>query len=63
LSKIYISSTKPEDWQSLLADPEKHWRKSYSARALALCWQEADGFPNSVKKSLQEIRHQSVSKY
>jgi hypothetical protein len=27
LSKIYIPTTKPEDWQSLLADPEKHWRQ------------------------------------
>ena len=38
LSKIYIPSTKPEDWQSLLAHPEKHWRKGYSAKALAYCW-------------------------
>jgi hypothetical protein len=27
-SKIYIPTTKPEDWQSLLADPEKQWRKN-----------------------------------
>jgi hypothetical protein len=50
LSKIYIPATKPEDWQSLLAHPEKHWRKGYSARALAYCWQEADGFPACVKR-------------
>ena len=50
MNEIYIPSTKPEDWQSLLADPEKHWRKGYSARALAFCWQEADGFPDCVKR-------------
>jgi hypothetical protein len=50
MSKIYIPTTKPEDWQSLLADPEKHWRKGYSARALAFCWQEANGFPPCVKR-------------
>jgi hypothetical protein len=26
-SKIFIPATKPEDWKSLLAEPEKHWRK------------------------------------
>jgi hypothetical protein len=54
LSKIYIPTTKPEDWQSLLADPEKHWRKGYSARSLAYCWQEADGFPACVKRAFRE---------
>jgi len=49
-SKIYIPTTKPDDWQSLLADPEKHWRKGYSARALAFCWQEGNGFPPCVKR-------------
>jgi hypothetical protein len=32
LTKIYIPSTKPEDWKSLLADPKKQWRKGYSAK-------------------------------
>ena len=50
MNKIHIPTTKPEDWQSLLAHPEKHWRKGYSARALAFCWQEADGFPDCVKR-------------
>lgn len=54
LSKIYIPSTKPEDWQSLLADPEKHWRKGYSARALAFCWQEANGFPACVNRAFKK---------
>lgn len=54
MNKIYIPTTKPEDWQSLLADPEKQWRKGYSARALAYCWQEADGFPGCVKRTFKE---------
>ena len=54
MSKIYIPTTKPEDWQSLLADPEKHWRKGYSARAIAYCWQETDGFPTCVKKAFKK---------
>ncbi|MDH4205972.1 MAG: hypothetical protein OEV45_10625 [Desulfobacteraceae bacterium] len=62
MSKIYIPTTKPEDWQSLLADPEKQWRRGYSAKALAYCWQEADGFPACVnrvfKKSDIDLFHE-----
>ena len=48
MSKLFITAKKPADWKPLLADP-KHWKRGYSARALAYCWQEADGFPESVK--------------
>ena len=54
MSKIYIPTTKPEDWQSLLADPEKHWRQGYSARALAYCWQEANNFPTCVTRTFKK---------
>ena len=39
-----------EEWRRLLAQPDKHWRTGYSAKALAYCWQEADGFPAVVKR-------------
>jgi len=45
VSRILIPANEPEDWRHLLADPQKHWRRGYSARALAHCWQEADGIP------------------
>jgi len=50
MSKFYIPSDTPEDWKTLLADPDKHWKTGHSAKALAYCWQEADDFPRSVKK-------------
>ena len=50
MSKFYIPASNPEDWQSLLADPDKHWKTGYSAKALAYCWQETDGFPAEIKK-------------
>ncbi|MFC1991709.1 DUF6946 family protein [Chloroflexota bacterium] len=49
MSKIYIPASNPEDWKSLLAKPERHWRTGYSAKALAYCWQEANGFPECVE--------------
>ncbi len=50
MSKFYIPANNPEDWKSLLADPIKHWKTGYSAKALAYSWQKADGFPAEVKK-------------
>lgn len=46
---IYFPSNKPEDWQPHLGDPRKHWRTGYSAKTLAYCWQEANGFPREVQ--------------
>ena len=50
MSRIYIPANRPEDWRLLLAKPGKHWRTGYSAKALAYSWEEANGFPESVKK-------------
>ena len=50
MNKIYIPANRPEDWRLLLAEPRKHWRTDYSAKALAYSWEEADGFPGTVKK-------------
>jgi len=52
MSKVYIPSENAEDWKQFLAEPEKQWRRGYSARTLAYCWQKADGIPNHVKKVL-----------
>lgn len=48
-------TTGPDDWRQVLADPEKHWKTGYSAKALAYCWEEARGFPPEVLKVLSEI--------
>jgi len=50
---IYVPARSVDDWRLLLADPEKHWRTGYSARTLAHCWQEAQGFPPCVRKAFQ----------
>jgi hypothetical protein len=49
MNRIYIPAIDAEAWKIFLADPEKQWKKGYSARTLANCWQEADGFPDEVK--------------
>lgn len=46
--RIYVSTRGPDDWRRLLADPVRHWKPGYSARALAECWEAANGWPPEV---------------
>lgn len=43
-----------DDWKQFLADPEKHWRDGYSAKALATRWEAADGLPSEVVAALDK---------
>jgi hypothetical protein len=52
--KIFIPSSGPDDWKSFLADPEKHWARGYSARIIAHCWEDAQGFPPEILKVLKQ---------
>jgi len=54
MSRIFVPSSGLGDWQRLLADPEKHWARGYSARALAHCWENAQGFPPEICKVLAQ---------
>ena len=49
MSNILIPTKSPEDWKAFLSEPDKQWKSGYSARALAYCWEEANGFPASVQ--------------
>lgn len=46
--RIFLPSNGAEDWRALLADPDKHWRAGYSARAAAERWENARGLPEEV---------------
>lgn len=48
MPRILLFTSGPQDWQSLLADPEKHWKSGFSARTLAHSWEAADGFPSEI---------------
>jgi hypothetical protein len=54
MTKIFVPSKGPADWQALLADPVKHWAKGYSARTLAHSWEAANGFPPEVASALSQ---------
>jgi len=50
MPKFFVPTIGTENWKQFLADPEKQWRTGYSAKALACCWEEAGGFPESVEQ-------------
>lgn len=54
MKRIFTASTQPEDWKRLLADPEKHWRTGFSAKALAHCWEDAGGLPEEIARLFAE---------
>ena len=48
MSRIYIPTQRPEDWQQFLAEPAKQWRTGYSAKSVAHSWEAADGLPPEI---------------
>jgi hypothetical protein len=49
MKRIFVSTQGIEDWKTLLAKPEKHWKEGYSALAVATAWENAKGrFPPEV---------------
>src|SRR5947208_2443469 len=48
MKPIVVPTHGVQDWQQRLADPTKHWRTGYSARALAHAWEAASGLPPEV---------------
>ena len=53
MKRIYIPTRGVEDWQRLLAEPEKQW-KTGLARSIAYSWEEAGGFPHEIYKALDD---------
>ena len=49
---FFVPTEYLESWKALLAEPERHWHDCYSAKSLAESWEEAKGFPQSVKDAL-----------
>jgi hypothetical protein len=55
MTKVFVPSVGPGDWKGLLADPEKHWARGYSARSLAHCWEDTEGFPAEINDVLIQV--------
>lgn len=49
MPRFFAPADDPADWQRLLAKPNLHWKTGYSARSMAYCWTEAQGFPTEIQ--------------
>jgi hypothetical protein len=50
---IFVASVDATSWRTGLADPVKHWKTGFSAKALATCWEANEGFPPSVQQMFE----------
>jgi hypothetical protein len=54
MGKFFVPSHGAISWKEMLADPEKHWKKGYSAYELAHCWENASNLPSCVEKIFKQ---------
>lgn len=55
MTRIYVPSSGPLSWKSLLAKPDRHWAVGYSARTLANSWEAAEGLPPEIERLLAPL--------
>jgi len=55
MTNAYIPSTMgPDDWKYYLKDPKTQWKKGNSARTIAHCWEDCQGFPPEIDGIMRE---------
>ena len=58
---LYAPMKTPDQWKSLLADPERHSKEGYSAHALATRWLRSPGFPQEIAELLASNERTSAA--
>ena len=61
MANFFVPSDDANDWQRLLADPDKHWRTGYSAKSLAHSWTDSKGFPSEVASIFEQSGYAELS--
>jgi hypothetical protein len=54
MGRFFVPSNGAISWREFLADPEKQWKKGYSAYELAKCWEDANNLPPCVEKVFKQ---------
>jgi hypothetical protein len=52
--KIYIPSKGPDSWREFLAQPDMQWETGFSAKTMAHCWEDQNGFPKGFYKPIKD---------
>lgn len=61
MSKIFVPSEAAGSWQRLLAQPDRHWKPSFSAMTLAQSWESsAGGLPPEIHALLSTGHHPAL---
>jgi hypothetical protein len=55
MSRCFIPSRGPSEWQAFLAEPEKQWKTGYSAKTLAYSWETGDELPTEVSAIIKTV--------
>ncbi len=55
MSLIHIATRCSGDWRSRLGDPEKHWKRGYSAMETAVSWENAAHAPNGLPQQIADL--------
>jgi len=58
MNHIYIPTSSADDWRKFLAEPDKQWRSGYSAKELAECWEQSNGFPIEIQSMFSKSGNQ-----
>ena len=61
MNHIYIPTSSPDDWRKFLAEPEKQWRSGYSAKELAECWEQSNGFPSEFQNLFSKAENKALN--
>jgi hypothetical protein len=61
MKRIFIPTTSGSDWQRLLARPDFHWKRGYSAMTTAACWETSNpNLPPEIAHALESVGDESL---
>jgi hypothetical protein len=49
MARVYVPSRGTKDWKRVYNNPGTQWERGNAGRALAHCWERADGLPDEVQ--------------
>jgi Rad3-related DNA helicase len=61
--RIFVPTKCIHDWKELLADPEKQWKRGYSAMSIAESWEKSQGIPDKIKEIFTQSRDPRFSEF
>ncbi|MGQ7890619.1 DUF6946 family protein [Paenibacillus sp. WC2504] len=61
MKTFYFATGNLDDWKKHMANPERQWKKGYSAYELANVWTQTNGFPDRVQELLDDSQFKTTT--